>query len=115
MRRGEVFALRWKNVDLDRGSLRVMESLEQTKAGIRFKAPKTDKTRAITLPAFAVDELRRLKRQQAEELLMARNPAERRRARVRSCRWTSITAPKLDASFHAPCLPNKGTPSRALP
>jgi integrase len=70
MRRGEVFALRWKNVDLERGSLRVMESLEQTKAGIRFKAPKTDRTRAITLPAFAVDELRRLKRQQAEELLM---------------------------------------------
>jgi integrase len=69
MRRGEVFALRWKNVDLERGSLRVMESLEQTKVSLRFKAPKTDKTRAITLPAFAVDELRRLKRQQAEELL----------------------------------------------
>ena len=60
MRRGEVFALRWKNVDLERGSLRVMESLEQTKTGIRFKAPKTDRTRAITLPAFSVDELRRL-------------------------------------------------------
>ena len=70
MRRGEVFALRWKNVDLEHGSLRVMESLEQTKTGIRFKAPKTEKTRVITLPAFAVDELRRLKRQQAEELLM---------------------------------------------
>jgi integrase len=69
MRRGEVFALRWKNVDLERGSLRVMESLEQTKGGIRFKAPKTDRTRAITLPAFAIDELRRFKRQQAEELL----------------------------------------------
>jgi integrase len=70
MRRGEVFALRWKHVDLERGSLRVMESLEQTKTGIRFKAPKTDRTRAITLPVFAIDELRRLKRQQAEELLM---------------------------------------------
>jgi integrase len=69
MRRGEVLALRWKNVDLERGSLRVTESLEQTKAGIRFKAPKTERTRAITLPSFAVDELRRLKRQQAEELL----------------------------------------------
>jgi integrase len=32
------------------------------------KAPN-DRTRAITLPAFAIDELRRLKRQQAEELL----------------------------------------------
>ncbi len=70
MRRGEVLALRWKNVDLDRATLRVMESLEQTKAGLRFKAPKTERTRAITLPAFAVEGLRRLKRRQAEELLM---------------------------------------------
>ena len=70
MRRGEIFALRWKNVDLVRGSLRVMESLELTKTGIRFKAPKTDKARAVTLPAFSVDELRRLKRLQAEELLV---------------------------------------------
>jgi len=69
MRRGEILALRWKNVDFERGTLRVMESLEQTKAGIRFKAPKTDRHRAISLPAFAVEELRRLKRRQAEELL----------------------------------------------
>jgi integrase len=70
VRRGEVFALRWKNVDLEGGSLRVVESLEQTKSGIRFKAPKSGKARAITLPVFAVNELKRLKRQQAEELLM---------------------------------------------
>ena len=69
MRRGEILALRWGNVDLDRGSLRVVESLEQTKAGLRFKAPKSEKARAVTLPAFAGDELRRLKCEQAEELL----------------------------------------------
>jgi integrase len=70
MRRGEVFALRWKHVDLDRGSLRVMESLEQTRAsGLRFKSPKSDRTRVITLPGFAIEELRRLKREQVEELL----------------------------------------------
>jgi integrase len=69
MRRGEILALRWRNVDLDRGSLRVVESLEQTKAGLRAKCPKSEKARAITLPTFAVDELRRLKREQAEELL----------------------------------------------
>lgn len=68
-RRGEVLALRWRNVDLDRGAVRIVESLEQTRAGIRFKAPKTEKSRAITLPAFAIEELRRLKREQAEELL----------------------------------------------
>jgi len=48
IRRGEVFALRWRNVDLDRGFLRVMESLEQTKTGIRFKAPKKDRTRTVS-------------------------------------------------------------------
>src|SRR2546427_1146270 len=69
MRRGEILALRWKNVDLDRGLVRVVESLEQTKAGIRFKAPKTERSRAITLPAFAIAELRRWKRSQAEALL----------------------------------------------
>jgi integrase len=70
MRRGEILALRWRNIDLERGIVRVVESLEQTKAALRFKAPKTEKARAITLPSFAVEELRRLKRQQAEELLV---------------------------------------------
>ena len=69
MRWGEVLALCWRNVDLDRGSLRVVESLEQTNIGLRAKAPKGEKARAITLPAFAVDELRRLRREQAEALL----------------------------------------------
>jgi integrase len=70
MRRGEIVALRWKNVDLDQGMVRVVGSLEQTRAGgIRFKATKTDKARAVTLPKFAVEELRRWKRDQAEGLL----------------------------------------------
>ena len=69
MRRGEILALRWKNVDLDGGTLRVVESLEQTKISIRFKAPKSGRHRAITLPGYAVAELRRLKREQAESLL----------------------------------------------
>lgn len=68
-RRGEVLALRWRNVDLDGGTVRIVESLEQTGAGLRFKSPKTDRARAVTLPAFAVEELRRLKREQAESLL----------------------------------------------
>jgi integrase len=69
-RRGEILALRWRNVDLDRGTARIVESLEQTKAGMRFKAPKTDRARVVTLPAFAIEELRWLKREQAERLLM---------------------------------------------
>ena len=68
-RRGEILALRWRNVDLDRGTVRIVESLEQTKKGMRFKGPKTDRARVVTLPTFAIEELRRLKREQAECLL----------------------------------------------
>lgn len=69
MRRGEICALRWKNVDLDKAVVRVVESIEQTRKGVRFKAPKTGKTRVVTLPSFAVEELCILKVDQAEELL----------------------------------------------
>ena len=40
MRRGEILALRWKNIDLDRGVARIVESIEQTKTSLRFKAPR---------------------------------------------------------------------------
>jgi len=69
MRRGEILALRWKNVDSDHGTISVVQSLEQTKAGLRFKDTKRSRNRSIILPKFAIKELRRLKSKQAEELL----------------------------------------------
>src|SRR5262249_42603750 len=46
MRRNEMLALRWRDVDLDAGKLTVEQSLEQTPAhGIRVKAPKTRRGR----------------------------------------------------------------------
>jgi len=69
MRRGEILALRWKHVDFDQETVRVVESLEQTKKTLRFKTPKTDRFRSIVLPSYAVRELKRLKKEQAEALL----------------------------------------------
>jgi integrase len=69
MRRGEILALRWKNVDLEVGVVRVVESLEQTKAGLRFKSTKTEKGRAVPLPGFALAELKRWKVEQGKRLL----------------------------------------------
>jgi integrase len=65
-RRGDVLALRWENVDYDAATIRVVESLEQTRGGLRFKPPKNGRGGAVALPAFAVEELPRLKREQAE-------------------------------------------------
>jgi integrase len=67
MRRGETLALRWSDLDLDGGTLRVERSLEETSAGISFKAPKTESgERTISLSAAAVDALREHRRSQLE-------------------------------------------------
>jgi integrase len=59
MRRGELLALQWGDIDLDSGTLRVERSLEETKAGLRLKSPKTKRGRRnISLPPSAVVVLR---------------------------------------------------------
>jgi integrase len=68
MRRGEIVALRWKNIDFENKTILVVESVEQVKQVLRFKAPKTDKTRAIVLPDYAIEELKEWKEAQSKEL-----------------------------------------------
>ena len=69
LRRGEICALRWRNVDLAARQLSVVESLEQTKAGLRFKSPKSGKGRTVALPETVVEELRAHRAKRAQELL----------------------------------------------
>jgi integrase len=69
LRRGEIAALRWRNVDLAVGQLSVVQSAEQTKAGVRCKAPKNGRGRTVALSATLVTELKAHRIQQAQELL----------------------------------------------
>jgi integrase len=70
MRRGEIVALRWSDLDLDQGKIRVERSLEQTNAGLAFKAPKTKAgRRSISIPTSIVTELRTHWRRQQEQRL----------------------------------------------
>ncbi len=70
MRRGEIAALTWSDVDLKSGAVTVTKSLEQTRAGLTVKTPKTAKgRRTIPLPAMAAIALRRHKSRQAEQRL----------------------------------------------
>jgi integrase len=39
LRRGEIAALRWRTVNLDAAQLAVIESAEQTRAGVRYREP----------------------------------------------------------------------------
>jgi hypothetical protein len=110
MRRGEILALRWKNVDLKNKTVRVVESLEQTKKGIRFKAPKTERTRAIILPNYAVEELIALKEKQIKELTELNIPHTH--DTLVCCRYdgepiwpTSVTHEFIKAIIKLPALP----------
>jgi integrase len=69
LRRGEICALRWRNVDLVAGQISVVESLEQTKAGLRFKSPKSGKGRTVALSATMIEELRAQRAQRAQDML----------------------------------------------
>jgi integrase len=67
MRRGELLALRWEDVNLGGATLRVERALEETSAGLRFKAPKTRHgRRTISLPPSGIDALRAHRLRQLE-------------------------------------------------
>ncbi len=70
LRRGEILALRWQDIEFDTGKVTIRQSLEQTGRGLRFKEPKTYRSRRyVTLPSFTVEILRRHKIAQAKERL----------------------------------------------
>ena len=69
MRRGEITAMRWRAVDLANAQLAVFASAEQTASGVREKETKSGRARNVSLTGLTLEELRRHKTQQAEELL----------------------------------------------
>jgi integrase len=69
LRRGEIAALRWGQVDLNAGSLAIVQSAEQIKNTVRYKEPKTGRARTVALSPMVVEELRAHRLRQAEELL----------------------------------------------
>src|SRR5262249_1373903 len=68
MRRGEVLALRWGRVDLERKVIQVQEALEDTDVhGTRFKPPKSKAGRRdVTLPDILVETLHEYRKAQLE-------------------------------------------------
>src|SRR5665647_2737798 len=72
LRRGELLALRWKDVDLEGGTVTVARAAQHVKGqGIVFRKPKTSKSRrTIALPQTAVDALTAHAAAQADEMLL---------------------------------------------
>jgi len=68
LRRGEALGLRWIDLDLEAGVLRVRQTVQRAGSRPEFGEPKTPRSRrTIALPAQLVDALEEHRRQQAAE------------------------------------------------
>jgi integrase len=69
LRRGEIAALRWRNVDLEKCILAVVESVEQMNGGVRLKETKSGRVRTVALPLTVRDGLKAHRLTQAQHML----------------------------------------------
>ncbi len=71
-RRGELLALRWADLDFDKGTLRIERSVEETKAGgLTIKPPKTHHgNRSMGLAPATLDVLREYRSARMQQHLM---------------------------------------------
>jgi integrase len=111
-RRGEALALRWKDVDLETATVRIERSVEQTKAGLRIKAPKTKHGRRnVSVSPWLVSELRAHRlRQQERRLSLGRGKATpedlvfaRWDGLLRSPHWLTQKFAQTAATLHIDC------------
>ena len=93
MRRGELLALRWKDVDLERGVLAVTGSLQGDRRDrLTIDTPKSGKARSVALGTVAVGALRAYRaRQEGERLLVG--PEWRDLGLVFSTEWGDYLSP----------------------
>lgn len=72
LRRGEALGLRWDDVDLDAGTLKVRTALQRIDGKLQLVEPKTSRSRrTIALPDMAVAALRSHRARQLQERLLA--------------------------------------------
>ncbi|MBY3590590.1 site-specific integrase [Rhizobium bangladeshense] len=69
LRRGEIVALRWRDVDFANGTVAIRESAEQVGTLVRYKETKSGKSRSVALSSTVLEELKRHRLSQAEEQL----------------------------------------------
>jgi integrase len=71
LREGELFALRWQDIDFKNGVLTVRQTLTRVKGQPVFKEPKTEKSRrTVPIPQDILSELKVHRARQAQEKLL---------------------------------------------
>lgn len=70
-RRGELAALQWNAVDVERNTMTIRASVSKIRAGFFEKAPKSGKVRTVALSPLAVEAIRVQRARQAQDRLAA--------------------------------------------
>ena len=71
MRLGEVLGLRWSDIDLEKRTARISQTIQETNEGLVFVPPKTHRSRrSVSLPTFVVHALRKHRKEQSERRLI---------------------------------------------
>lgn len=73
-RRGELCALRWSDVDLDAGTVRIERSMSQSRSGVAEKSTKTGRGRTVAIDDRALAILRRHQAWQVDLSHQAESP-----------------------------------------
>jgi integrase len=104
LRRGEALALRWEDVDLDRGHLQVRATLQRVDGAlVRADMPKTKSSRrALPLPEVVVEALRAHRAAQVQERLASRAWTDQALVFTTSI-GTPLEPRNVLRSFHALC------------
>jgi integrase len=96
LRMGESLGLKWTDINLDAGTLRVNRQLQRIRegGGLVFSEPKNASRRTIDLPQRALEALRLHSKRQAEEKRLGRRITRTQGSfspHARAPRWTPST------------------------
>jgi integrase len=112
LRQGEALALRWRDVDLDEGTLRVNLQLQRVRGGggLQFSEPKNASRRTVGLPQRAVSALKSHRKRQLEEKLAAGTLYRDEGLVFASGHGTPIDAQNVVNRYYKPLLKRAGLP-----
>jgi integrase len=112
LRQGEALALRWRDIDLDGGALRVNLQLQRVRdgGGLRFSEPKNASRRTVGLPQRAVSALKSHRKRQLEEKLAAGSLYRDEGLVFASRHGTPIDAQNVVNRYYKPLLKRASLP-----
>jgi integrase len=114
LREGELLGLKWDDVDLESGMLRVRRTLSEPRTGYVFEPPKNGKGRSIKLTRAATEALRGHLGRQLEEIDGSGDDYQDQGLVFPSRRGTPMNAKNLTTRGFKPLLKRSGLPNIRL-